>query len=285
MDEEKTRLDASQDNPDEVVEEPKQEELAPSEEAQEEEKKELPEDILRLIEEAKAAAIREAEERAFRRAQSKIDQDVARTRKAVESQLKSLQQYYEALLAEHLEPEELEAVRRQTREVSERATLMQELEELRAYRAQMEAERQREEYIKSVCKEFGVNRYDPRLDESSPEAFLSSVARIVREDLAKATTAKKRAEKREQLTRLKEAGALDVVGGTQGMAAAPFDWATLRPFSDESIIAEELLRKLEKVKPDELGRLIEKTKQYMKKHKLPAKEAAQRIAMMELGRI
>ena len=54
MDEEKTRLDASQDNPDEVVEEPKQEELAPSEEAQEEEKKELPEDILRLIEEAKS---------------------------------------------------------------------------------------------------------------------------------------------------------------------------------------------------------------------------------------
>lgn len=238
-------------------------------------------DILVLIEKAKADAIQEAEGRATRLAQSMIDKKIARERQTTQTLLSR----YQKALAEHgAGAETLEELEEQTKqemaiqELREKARLYDELQ------AQTEAERAREEIVRKTCEVLGIDPYDPRIkrDAASPEEFLASAVQVFQEQAG----GQAQDQKRQQLRRLKAGGALDVLGG--GPSLTPPSWTTgdLDILSSDPGITRTLLRYMGTLTQEEMGRLLSKTKELLKNNpNLSPEEAARMVAQKELGRL
>lgn len=275
---EETRLEANQDNPDEVVE------AAPAIEAEGAPSEQLSEDqVLTMIREAQEQAIREVEEKALRQAQSLVDKTEARMDKQWQRRFGSLLAPYEEALAERgVEPGELEDLRKKTQSDLEVQELKAEIQRYKERDAQRDAELAKEKYIRQTCTQLGLNSYDPRLkrDAASPDEFLASAMGAWQEDQTKALKATKTGQQRERLEAQVAAGALDVVGG--GPAMAPPAWSTskLVAGTDESAISGHLIHYFGTLKPEEMGRLIRKTQELIKqdpRFEGKLKEAARRI--------
>jgi hypothetical protein len=249
-------------------------------------------DILALIEEAKAAAIKEAEnkaEAAFRKAQSKIDQDLARERQLRQSQQDVLLGRYRQALADHgAGAETLEELDRETAQAMELQELREKANRYDELQTQIEAQKAKEEYIRRTCESLGINPHDSRLrrDATSPDEFLISALAIFREQFAQTTQEAGNEAKRKRLEQLQQAGNLDVVGGSTGMTPPAWTTSMLDITSADPAITRTLLKYMGKLTQEEMGRLLAKTKEHMKNNpNLRAEEAARMIAMKELGRL
>jgi len=249
-------------------------------------------DILALIEEAKTTAIREAEakaESAFRRAQSKIDQDLARERQRWDQQQGNLLGRYRAALADHgAGAETLEELDRETAQALELQELRDKATRYDQLQAQVEAERAKKEYIDRTCEALGINPYDSRLhrDATSPDEFLVSALSIFREQFTQTTQDAGNEQKKARLQQLQQAGGLDVVGG--GGAMTPPTWTTddLDITSADPAITRTLLKYMGKLSVEEMGRLLAKVKELMKNNaNLRPEEAARAVAQRELKRL
>ncbi|MBC8445807.1 MAG: hypothetical protein H8D74_01270 [Chloroflexi bacterium] len=246
-------------------------------------KKELSQDdILAMIEQARADAKREARaqaEEAFTRSQSLIDKNIARERQETQSQYTALTERYTQALAEHgAEPATIEGLQRQTRTEMEIQELRQKAQQYDVLRAEREAEQAKEETISQTCAEYNIDRYHKDLDTSSPQALNRSVLAI----LANRIKRQERDSERDNLKRLTQAGALDVTGGGAAMAPAAWSTAKLVPGSEESIIAGHVMHYFQNLTAAELGQKIQKAQQLMKAEpRLTAKEAARRMRSTE----
>lgn len=234
------------------------------------------------------AAKREATDTAFRQAQGKVDKDIARVQEQQRQQIDAIQQWYLDALAKYgAEPEELEGLRNQTQEKLHRQQEIQELQALRKYRAETEAERQRRDYIGRMCKKYGVALNDPNLDDSSPEAFMASLLDIQAKRLERQVKGKAQTDKKQNLAKLADAGALDVTGG--GAAMAPPSWSVTKlvPGSDESTIAGHIMHYYGALSEADLGERIRRAQELMKNEprlKGKLKEAARRVHDAETAR-
>lgn len=250
-------------------------------------KEELSQDeILAMIEKTRAEAKTEAREQAeaaFTRSQSLIDKNIARERATWQSQYQSLQERYESALAKYgADPGDLEALHRQTQTEMEMQELRNQARAYQELKAQTEAERGREAFVREKCREYNIGPDDERLDQSDPYAFVESILLIQSERLARRAKDAAREEKKKDLEALKEAGGLDVTGGGAAMAPPAWSTANLILGSEESAISEHIIHYYENLTVEELGQKISKVQQLIKQEpRLSLKEASRRVHDME----
>ncbi len=244
------------------------------------------EDVQAMIAEAQVAATRDASEEAFRRAQSKIDQDTARLAQAQSDQYAAFVDRYGKALTEHgAEPEIVEGLAKQTRTEIARQQELRELEDLRKYKASTEADQARRDYVVQQCTTYKIDQSDKRLDTSSPEAFNGSILQILADRLERRDRDAEREQKKKDLEALQAAGGLDVTGGGAAMAAAAWSTDKLALHSVESTISEYIMHDFNKpMTVAELGQRTQKAMQLMKSDPALAnnpRKAAKRVYEME----
>ena len=244
------------------------------------------EKVLAMINEAKTAAIAEAEQRAFARSQSLIDKNIARTEQNWQAQYQTLQQRYEKTMADQgVEPEVLEQLRHQTQSDMEVQELRRKAQAYEELRAQTEANESRRNYIEAQCAKYNISSTDTRLNTTDPEAFADSILAIREARLERQAKEAERKGKQDGLANLRDAGALDVTGGGSAMAAPAWSTTRLVPGSEESVIAGHVIHYYRTIKPEELGQKIAKVQQLMKADPtLKAQDAARRVHDLEMTR-
>ncbi len=274
-------LDANQD----VVEDVVAAEEAPSEVEQLTQA-----EVLALIEDVKAEAKREAtalSEDAFRRSQSKIDQDIARERATWTQQYENLQgRYSEFAIAQGADPDALETLNRQTRTERKMQELQVQASAYQELKAQTEAERERNDFILEQCRKYKLDPNDERLNKSDPYAFVESILVVQNERLARRTKDAEREGKKKDLEALQEAGGLDVTGGGAAMAAPAWSTSKLVVGSEESAIAGHIMHYFKQLAEADLGQKIQKVQELMKSDPRWAgkpKAAARRVWDMKQG--
>lgn len=177
---------------------------------------------------------KEAEERAFRRAQSKFDQDLARLRRQNQGREQEL---LAALPQLGLGPEQIRALQEQRFQRDALEALKERAAQADAYDAQFMAIRVRNEYMARRCRDMGVDPNDPRLDASEPEKFEASLLKAAREDARKRGTGDEQAASRGSSQRSARLD-LDVLSGGGGGTPETYD-----PYGDPNESLSKGLRK------------------------------------------
>ena len=246
-------------------------------------------EVLAMIEDVKVEAKREAKaqaEDAFRRSQSKIDQDIARQQQTTATQVETLMTQYGAALAEHgADADTIEGLQRQTQASITRSQEHQELTSLRQYKADAEANLEIEKQIQEVLSRYKIDRSHPELNFDSQTAFYDSVYVIRDGRLERRLKDAERSDKKQDLEALREAGGLDVTGGGAAMASPAWSTDKLVAGSEESVIAGHVVHFFKNLTVEQLGQKILKVQQLMKlEPRLAPKDAARRVWDMEAGR-
>lgn len=228
------------------------------------------EQVLAMLEDVKVEAKREAallSEEAFRRSQSKIDQDIARERASWQSQYETLRSTYgEFAIAQGADPDALETLNRQTQTEVRMKELQAEAQAYRELKAQTEAEQAKRDQIRRTCAKYKIDLSHPRLvTDQTFEDFAESVLDIRAQRLERREKDAEREAKKQDLETLREAGGLDVTGGGAAMAAPAWSTAQLAPDSEESLIAGRIIHHFNRpMTVEELGQKTKKALQIMK---------------------